>query len=115
MGILIRQEGHDSSDNKWIIEIRESWNVFDDKEETELTNFLKSKMIPYSVSYIFEGTVVSMQNAKYETSKFEEAATTVHQLLTYKNSFVNPKPTPLTIDDVEVADEELLGGFERHE
>lgn len=93
--ISIRQEGHDYNDNKWIIEVKEKWYVFDQKEEDELTRFLRQHRIPYGIDYTFEGIIFILNIQKIESTRFELMKELVNTLLDYKNKFVNPTPTPL--------------------
>jgi len=94
MGINIRQEGHDCSDNKWFITIEEKWYVFDQKQEDELTQFLRRNQIPYGINYTFEGIIFELHTKGTAISNFKNMIEQVTKLLEFKNTFVNPKPDP---------------------
>lgn len=86
MGILIRQEKQ-----KWVIEIQEDWNVFNEEDATDLKNFLMANKIYFKMYPIYgqyNYMVFEFNNTKIDFEEFGHMKTILSYLLDYKRKFV---------------------------
>jgi hypothetical protein len=84
MGLHIRQENEN-----WVVEFKEKWSTFEDKDEAEVTKFLQSNQVSYTVGYIFEGNTYEF-NAKIEIKDFKKLLVFVNDFLKLKEKIVRP-------------------------
>lgn len=98
MGMNIKYE---QDSKEWVVELKENWNIYEYKDEKDLTEFLRKNTIPYSVDYVFEGVNISLTILKQEKD-FNKILAFVNELLTLQEKIMKITPlNPLKPTEVE--------------